>query len=778
MTIDASAIDHEIEEQRDLIGRMLHARSPDELADLGGRLHDLLLRRQALIAHELSSAGDPVNDAWSRRPPRPLSLSDERGRFLKAAAMQQIRSPDAAADAYRALVRLRNANNWWRERNMLLLLENLADRNRPTDVRGDDDEETAARRAAVRLLIEDMAGHAGHDVTRDPAVEADAEKHEWPEVRLNEDRERRLVDAMMPRASAIGSETAGGPRREWDDDDDGRWDDDDDRRRSSPDFDVIDSPSGRSPEFDGEPEPQPSSSTWQRTPHMDVAPAGRLAPEAEFEIDIYADIEAARPGESVGAVRISSEVPRAELDVLLTHSDHFEIVEQSYERLVLERTKPSSNRLTYRLRVKAEAMLDALSERLPSRHRGSVTAVFSYNGRPAGQVRRVIELSLADTARDAAAEGQRNVEGARNREHVAPPGDAIAFRVDDAKTADMIVRIMESDDSDGTDFVCQVTTGYETTTQPWKTIARTGDLVGNYMSGLTEKGLGESQILARLHAAGTNMFKASPKNFQKAYWRLVDLGEPPETIQIVTAEPHFLWELMIPERPGDDERDSLGVSASIGRWLSGDSTAPPQKIEVNDAYVFAPDYERGPLPHAKTEAEIVCRLFDGQRIDPATYERLIDAVKERGVTLLHFACHGISGKDGIKQTIKLAGGKSFAPEDLEGNREFRRFMRATRPVVFLNACQLGRTQLALAGGGGFPAVFMKLGASAVIAAAWSVKDKLAHQIALKFYDRLKEKPDAPLADVFKEIRKSAYDDKEDTYAAYSFYGDPLAQRNA
>ena len=40
---------------------------------------------------------------------------------------------------------------------------------------------------------------------------------------------------------------------------------------------------------------------------------------------------------------------------------------------------------------------------------------------------------------------------------------------------------------------------------------------------------------------------------------------------------------------------------------------------------------------------------DGQRIDPATYDGIIDAVAERSVTLLHFACHGLSDKNQIKQ---------------------------------------------------------------------------------------------------------------------------------
>jgi hypothetical protein len=44
-----------------------------------------------------------------------------------------------------------------------------------------------------------------------------------------------------------------------------------------------------------------------------------------------------------------------------------------------------------------------------------------------------------------------------------------------------------------------------------------------------------------------------------------------------------------------------------------------------------------------------------------------------------------------------------------------------RPVVFLNACEVGREEVGLTGVGGFPAAFIDLGASAVIGALWSVK---------------------------------------------------------
>ena len=64
-----------------------------------------------------------------------------------------------------------------------------------------------------------------------------------------------------------------------------------------------------------------------------------------------------------------------------------------------------------------------------------------------------------------------------------------------------------------------------------------------------------------------------------------------------------------------------------------------------------------------------------------------------------------------------------------------RFAQAfkSRPMVFLNACEVGRPTVALAGIGGFAAAFLELGAAAVIAPLWSVKDTIAYEVAKKFY---------------------------------------------
>jgi CHAT domain-containing protein len=82
--------------------------------------------------------------------------------------------------------------------------------------------------------------------------------------------------------------------------------------------------------------------------------------------------------------------------------------------------------------------------------------------------------------------------------------------------------------------------------------------------------------------------------------------------------------------------------------------------------------------------------------------------------------------------------------------------------------------LALDGVGGFANSFIELGASAVVAPLWPVEDKAAVEATTSFYtEALKGKP---FAKALTTIRKRAYEGSQprDSFAAYCFYGDPLA----
>lgn len=343
------------------------------------------------------------------------------------------------------------------------------------------------------------------------------------------------------------------------------------------------------------------------------------------------------------------------------------------------------------------------------------------------------------------------------------------------KSPDIFVEIKEDEINDGRRFHCKVTTCLEETSKPWNLKRATSEIVSSYMDNFTSSAKVKPQLIAALRGAGINLFRTSPVNFQEAFWRLLDSGLTPKTIHVVTEEPHYLWELMVPTRRGE-KREPLGVEFTMARWVTGGAKSPPQKIPLSDSYTIAPDYTRKKLKFAEAESKMVCEKFNGEPIKPASYENIRQRLQTKEVSLLHFACHGKAKDNDVEQTLLLEDDGELTLIELKGDDVFNAYFGSKQPFVFLNACDVGRQQAALRGAGGFPAVLIDMGARAVVAPAWSVKDTIAHEIATQFYKQVEKNPGKPLAAILQEIRKSAYQKGEDTYAAYCFYGDPFATR--
>jgi hypothetical protein len=299
------------------------------------------------------------------------------------------------------------------------------------------------------------------------------------------------------------------------------------------------------------------------------------------------------------------------------------------------------------------------------------------------------------------------------------------------------------------------------------------------METFVAPGLGGDARRLQLLGAGRLLFKAAPRAFQEMYWRLVDSGKPPKTIAVVTDEPHMPWELMVPSRNhrGKREvREPLGISAAVGRWVAGDAVAAPQVIPLDrGCFVLAPTYQGADLlEHSEREAALVLGKFQGVRIQPATLAGITSALRGRDASLIHVVAHGKTGA--VEQTIRLES-EFLTSIQLPELLDDTGVLDGGPTLVVLNACEVGRQVPALVGDSGFAPAFIDAGASAVVAALWSVKDGIANDVARRFYEAVSGDPTRSFADILKDIRKLAYDEAtgaEDTYAAYCFYGDPFA----
>jgi len=488
----------------------------------------------------------------------------------------------------------------------------------------------------------------------------------------------------------------------------------------------------------------------ERTPHIDVDGPDELTIGSEFAVEVYLDTEGLRAGEH-GDRLVLPRVEELWLDVELTTSAHFVIDGESRAKIVVRASKERSSIAAFKLKCVAADGKQA-----------GVAASFTYDWRPAGSVWR--ELPVGENL---------TLLGSMPRDSPEP-----TVQVDpDARPPDLMVRVLPTPDGDERHYDLTVSSPHlpgSQITVPWYLQAATRDVVAGFMDSFVRSDPGGRK--AALIGAGMDLFDATPPAFREFFWTLADdSGKKLETILVVTSEPFIPWELMVPNKGPQDVRQPLGVQYAVGRQVHPCLTSPAQALPITDSWVIAPNY-RGDkkLTFSAEEAQLVADAFNGNRISPAVIRTIDQALAGRGASLLHFVCHGVS--EAATQKLDLDDDQQLAENQLSGMGGLRQAVAKYRPLVFINACQVGQVTPSLVGSGGFAARFTKLGARCVCAPIWSVKDSVAGVVARDFYTRIKDEPGLPFAKALRDIRKLAYegDDPEDSYAAYCLFGDPLA----
>jgi CHAT domain len=147
------------------------------------------------------------------------------------------------------------------------------------------------------------------------------------------------------------------------------------------------------------------------------------------------------------------------------------------------------------------------------------------------------------------------------------------------------------------------------------------------------------------------------------------------------------------------------------------------------------------------------------------------------IDALHVACHGAASGE----ATQIAGlYLSENPDDIIDNSGVRQALRLaadSNPIVFLNACQVGRAGAGINKIDGFAQAFLaprsNSGAAAVVAPLWSVGDLKARTFANVFYQQLLK--GVTLVDAVREARAQAKGQSELTWLSYCVYGDPFAR---
>lgn len=509
----------------------------------------------------------------------------------------------------------------------------------------------------------------------------------------------------------------------------------------------------------GSPQQAPTR-TVECTPQLEIRK--ELVPAKAYLMALFVDQGPAPPGAEVQPLKI--EVPRDmkqfPVDVWLDCSSHFSLDEVGDPpRITVKTDTGVSDEMGFTLKVL----------KAPDDKPMFVSAFFRYNERPCGKINRYLELAGGSLRwKDSVPRGP--TEG----EVVLPNADAPPSVVveTDAAPADIrieVLRILDPPElDDGRHFKLKCYTGQGKWEGMWTLPEVTKDLVKTFMKNfMSAKG---NARITSLKAAGLDFWDKVPVKVRDLLWNALD-EKGARTMSVISEEPYIPWELMVPYKTLEDPRKPLGVELQLGRWITGNYKSAPQHIPMKSAYIISP--KTSGLASAALEVAFLTQQlkpqFDpGTSVSPTTFDGLDEGLAGPPRNVVHFVCHG---KSAALQTLDLD-----TPDTLDCSqvRAVKGFLVAFKggPLAFLNACEVGGQVPALDGVGGFANSFIQLGASAVVAPLWAVQDKAAFCVTQTFYPQALK--GVPFAKIMQQIRTKAYDEAIDSYAAYCFYGDPMA----
>jgi hypothetical protein len=271
---------------------------------------------------------------------------------------------------------------------------------------------------------------------------------------------------------------------------------------------------------------------------------------------------------------------------------------------------------------------------------------------------------------------------------------------------------------------------------------------------------------------GIQLWDDLPEAFRRFYWDELH-GREGASIAVYSQEPYLPWELIKPQRePGGEEDGFLGAVFNMARWKQ--AVRFPDPLTVSRFSVIAPKYgpDSGsrPLPGAQAEADELVKAFGADALggDRATVRRLLESTE--GVQLIHFAGHGDFNRESADIASIRLSDAALVPGDLTQAK----LGRASRPFVFLNACEVGEQGWALTRIGGWAEAFTAVGFSGFIGPYWAVNDRVARKAAMLFYRSLSA--GLSVAEAVRHIRLKFYTDEEDpghpSWLAYTLHCQP------
>jgi hypothetical protein len=286
------------------------------------------------------------------------------------------------------------------------------------------------------------------------------------------------------------------------------------------------------------------------------------------------------------------------------------------------------------------------------------------------------------------------------------------------------------------------------------------------IEGILTSAANPREKMQRLESKGDYLFdQLVPPDARTLLWKL---RSRIRSIHVQSEEPWIPWELI--RLSGTDDTGAISAGGfiteefEVTRWVPG--LAYQCDLTFNEVGVVTPS-DSG-LPAALPERSAMLALAaPGRRVTPIDADEITlrQALASGTLDAIHFTGHGsatVTSAD--RAEIQLAQGSRLRPEDLVGEVGN---LRRKHPLVFLNACEIGRAGMGLARPGGWPRGFLNAGAAAFIGPFWKVIDGSAARFAGAFYEGLLG--GASVGKAALEARKQIQAASDPTWLAYSVY---------
>lgn len=274
----------------------------------------------------------------------------------------------------------------------------------------------------------------------------------------------------------------------------------------------------------------------------------------------------------------------------------------------------------------------------------------------------------------------------------------------------------------------------------------------------------------KLAAKGEFLFSMLfPPEIQSKLWSLKDQIT---SVLVQSEEPWIPWELckLYGNENGQVVSGPFFCEAfAMTRWIPGFGFKP--KLTLHNMAVVVPSDSQ--LPCAFSELDYLLSLTqEGRQVTriSAQFLDLHCAFASGKYDGWHFTGHGLyRDADPNRSVMLLENQETFMPEHLVG---VVANLRLARPLAFLNACQIGRSGMALTDIGGWAKQFLFAGAGAFIGTYWSVYDQPACSFAQGVYNRLLA--GLSMGKSVQEARLAIKKTGDPTWLAYTVFADPFA----